>query len=157
MAAAPASGALTFVDAGHGLSSIIAADGERRHLASDDLPLGTLDGSTWTEQHATIGVGDTLVSVSDGLLDHFDSPDDTAAAIVRSAVAATSAADLRELLVGQRASMERADRVAHASGPSGSSGSSRERSRATRRAGSRTVLASVRRKWCTPGGPMNRS
>ena len=90
----PPSGGLTYVDAGHGLSSIVTADGRLHRLSSDDLPLGTVDGSTWAEHHATIGVGDTLVSVSDGLLDYFDTPENAARAVVRSTVAATSADDL---------------------------------------------------------------
>lgn len=92
----PAQGALTYVDAGHGLSSIITADGELRRLESADLPLGALDGSTWAEHHATIDVGDTFVSISDGLLDYFDTPDDAANAVVRSTVAASGAEDLIE-------------------------------------------------------------
>lgn len=90
----PATGALTYVDAGHGLSSIITADGELRRLGSADLPLGTLDGYTWAEHHARIDVGDTFVSISDGLLDYFDTPDHASMAVVRSAVAANSAEDL---------------------------------------------------------------
>jgi serine phosphatase RsbU (regulator of sigma subunit) len=92
----PGSGRLTYVDAGHGLSGIIGPDGEVRRLGSDDLPLGALDGSTWIEQTATINVGDTFVSVSDGLLDYFETMGEASTAVVRSAVAATSAEDLIE-------------------------------------------------------------
>lgn len=93
---APATGLLTYVDAGHGLSGIISARGDIVRLASDDLPLGALDGSTWIEQTATVEVGDTFISVSDGLLDYFESMAEASAAVVRSTVEATSADDLIE-------------------------------------------------------------
>jgi sigma-B regulation protein RsbU (phosphoserine phosphatase) len=65
-------------------------------LGSDDLPLGALDGSTWIEQTATIDVGDTFISVSDGLLDYFETMEEASAAVIRSTVEATSADDLIE-------------------------------------------------------------
>jgi serine phosphatase RsbU (regulator of sigma subunit) len=87
-------GRIAYVDAGHGLSEIVSPSGAVRRLASDRLPLGAVDGSTWREHTTTIGVGDTFVSVSDGLLDYFDTVGDATAAVARSAVAATSAEDL---------------------------------------------------------------
>lgn len=92
----PTSGLLTYVDAGHGLSGIITAHGEITRLGSDDLPLGALDGSTWIEQTATVGVGDTFISFSDGLLDYFETTEEASAAVIRSTVEATSAEDLIE-------------------------------------------------------------
>jgi sigma-B regulation protein RsbU (phosphoserine phosphatase) len=65
-------------------------------LGSDDLPLGALDGSTWIEQTASIDVGDTFISVSDGLLDYFETMEEASAAVIRSTVEATSADDLIE-------------------------------------------------------------
>jgi serine phosphatase RsbU (regulator of sigma subunit) len=90
----PVSGRFTYVDAGHGLSAIVSPDGRIRRLASDGLPLGAVDGSTWLEHTTEIGVGDTFISVSDGLLDYFDTLGDAIAAVARSAVAASSAEDL---------------------------------------------------------------
>jgi serine phosphatase RsbU (regulator of sigma subunit) len=87
-------GRITYVDAGHGLSEIVSPSGAVRRLTSDGLPLGAVDGSTWLEHTTTIDVGDTFVSVSDGLLDYFDTVGDATAAVARSAVAATSAEDL---------------------------------------------------------------
>ncbi len=92
----PVAGLLTYVDAGHGLSGIISAQGDVTQLGSDDLPLGALDDSTWIEQTATIDVGDTFISVSDGLLDYFETMEEAWTAIVRSTVEATSAEDLIE-------------------------------------------------------------
>ena len=90
----PASGRLTYVDAGHGLSGIVNTSGRIRQLRSVDPPLGVLDSSTCREQVTTLQVGETFVAVSDGLLDYFDTPGAAATAVARSAVAASSAGDL---------------------------------------------------------------
>jgi hypothetical protein len=87
-------GRFTYVDAGHGLSGIVSPAGAIRRLTSHGLPLGAVDGSIWQEQTTVIGVGETFVSVSDGLLDYFDTLADATAAVARSAAAATSAEDL---------------------------------------------------------------
>ena len=90
----PTTGLFTYVDAGHGLSGIISPAGEVRPLESTGLPLGIMDGCTWSEHRTQIAVGDTFVSVSDGLLDYFDTIADASAAAARSALAATDAEDL---------------------------------------------------------------
>jgi hypothetical protein len=53
-----------------------------------------LDSSTCREQVTTLHIGETFVAVSDGLLDYFDTPGAAGTAVARSAMAATSAADL---------------------------------------------------------------
>ncbi len=68
-----ASGALTFVDAGHGLAIIV--DGETRtsrRLVGSDLPLGIGQEGQWVEHSAQLDPGDSLVVVSDGVLDFFN-------------------------------------------------------------------------------------
>ena len=71
----PRNGVLQYVDAGHGLSAVLSPDGVTyRHLASDGLPLGAVHGDSWTAQVTLLQPGETLVSVSDGVLEFFDSP-----------------------------------------------------------------------------------
>lgn len=67
-----ASGEIRFVDAGHSLSMIYRFDGSSERLTSDNLPLGAGIETTWQEHRVSLGVGDVLVSVSDGVLDLFD-------------------------------------------------------------------------------------
>lgn len=63
------SGALSYVDAGHGIAAVLRSSGEILGLASDDLPLGISVDGTWTTHRAVMNPGDTLVIASDGLLD----------------------------------------------------------------------------------------
>lgn len=70
----PATGRLSYVDAGHGLAFVESSDGAWRQLASDGLPLGALSGDTWDVHQDAIAPGEALVVVSDGLLDHFSGP-----------------------------------------------------------------------------------
>jgi anti-sigma regulatory factor (Ser/Thr protein kinase) len=62
-------GKLEYVDAGHGLSWIFRANGELDYLSSGNLPLGLNLGEPWIVKSTILGVGDTLVSISDGVLD----------------------------------------------------------------------------------------
>lgn len=88
-------GVLRYVDAGHGLTIVVRADDETRgeaqaveRLTSLDPPLGFVFDAPWDEQTVSLGYGDTLVSVSDGVLDLFDgslTALDEVAAIVRAA------------------------------------------------------------------------
>jgi serine phosphatase RsbU (regulator of sigma subunit) len=68
-----ATGRLTYVDAGHGLTAVIDADGIATQLTSSGMPVGIMPGDSWTERHVDLQPGDTLISVSDGVLDFFDS------------------------------------------------------------------------------------
>lgn len=65
----PATGSLSFVDAGHGLSVVVHRDGSATPLGSEDLPLGVDRDATWQEQQVALQPGDTFVCFSDGLLD----------------------------------------------------------------------------------------
>lgn len=62
-------GAVEYVDAGHGLSWIFRVNGELEYLSSGNLPLGMNIGEPWIVKSAILGIGDTLVSISDGVLD----------------------------------------------------------------------------------------
>jgi sigma-B regulation protein RsbU (phosphoserine phosphatase) len=63
-------GTIRWADAGHGLAFIRRADGEVEHLQASDLPVGL--GDEWTSHTQQLEAGDTLVCVSDGVLDLFD-------------------------------------------------------------------------------------
>jgi hypothetical protein len=67
----PATDRLRYVDAGHGLSFVVSADGAARRLRSDGLPLGAGFGDILQVHETTLEPDDTLVVVSDGLLDFF--------------------------------------------------------------------------------------
>jgi hypothetical protein len=69
-----ATGRVDFVDAGHGLNLLLAADGTTTRLYSRNLPLGLRpDGVEWETGTFTVSAGDLIVSVSDGALDAYDS------------------------------------------------------------------------------------
>jgi sigma-B regulation protein RsbU (phosphoserine phosphatase) len=65
-------GDVRYVDAGHGLSLVVRAAGGAKRLATTSLPLGAGLGGGWREHRVTLLPGDTLVSVSDGVLDLYD-------------------------------------------------------------------------------------
>lgn len=65
-------GRLEFVDAGHGLTVLIRADGSFQRLASLGLPLGIADDGGWLTQTVDLKPGDSLVSFTDGVLDLYD-------------------------------------------------------------------------------------
>lgn len=71
-----------YVDAGHGLGFVLGPDGTARRLSSTSLPLGTgLDDEL--EVHRTeLAPGDTLLVVSDGLLDFFPTGEATIQAVL---------------------------------------------------------------------------
>lgn len=64
----PKSGTIRYVDAGHGLSVVVRADGSSEHLRTTDLPLGVTNSWRWTEHSVTLEPGDDLVCFSGGLV-----------------------------------------------------------------------------------------
>ncbi|PPG59288.1 protein phosphatase [Rathayibacter sp. AY1C7] len=66
-----ASGAVAFVDSGHGLTVLLRADGTTERLASTGVPLGIAADVSWEEEQRVLAPGDALFSCSDGLLDVF--------------------------------------------------------------------------------------
>lgn len=64
-------GLVRYIDAGHGLSFVIGIDGSATQLMSEHPPLGTGIPTKWQEQSFTLEPGDTLVAISDGVLDLF--------------------------------------------------------------------------------------
>jgi serine phosphatase RsbU (regulator of sigma subunit) len=75
----PDSGALQYVDAGHGLAFILPAAGPLRPLPGTGLPLGVLPDDTWTLGREQLSPGETLMVVSDGMLELFPSIDEALA------------------------------------------------------------------------------
>lgn len=67
-----ASGLLSFVDAGHGLAFILRADGRFEALESTGVPLGMGFDERRTVAREQLGVGDSYLVCSDGLLDILD-------------------------------------------------------------------------------------
>ncbi|MEV7756587.1 SpoIIE family protein phosphatase [Microbacterium sp. NPDC089180] len=62
-------GTIRWVDAGHGLTVLRRSDGAVEFLRSGHLPVGV--GTSWSSFDAALHPGDSLVSVSDGVLDLF--------------------------------------------------------------------------------------
>lgn len=69
---APDDGTIRYVDAGHGLTVVVRADGTFERMVSTGMPLGAWPDSTWDEAQVRLGPGDALVSVSDGVLELYD-------------------------------------------------------------------------------------
>lgn len=68
----PASGALDYVDAGHGLAIIASQRGGYRRLQQKYLPLGAPIEETWERASDVLEDGELLVIVSDGVFDVLD-------------------------------------------------------------------------------------
>jgi serine phosphatase RsbU (regulator of sigma subunit) len=67
-------GILDYVDAGHGLTLVVSASGKSERLASRDMPLGVQSpGQGFAPGRVQLQPGDTLLSVTDGALDLYDS------------------------------------------------------------------------------------
>jgi serine phosphatase RsbU (regulator of sigma subunit) len=90
----PPTGEVTYVDAGHGLSLILEVGGGHRRLVSDGLPLGALNADTWQAHTAQLAPGETLMTVSDGFLDFYDTEADAIAAAVRANAQTSTAQEL---------------------------------------------------------------
>jgi serine phosphatase RsbU (regulator of sigma subunit) len=90
------SGALEYIDAGHGLALILGPDGTWRRLASSGPPLGVLPDWTWDLHTDALAPGETLLVVSDGFLDFFA---DLHEAVATAAALNSLAATAEELVV----------------------------------------------------------
>ncbi|VXC49296.1 conserved hypothetical protein [Nocardioides sp. AX2bis] len=99
-------GAVSYVDAGHSLGLVVAADGACRRLPSTCLPVGVLPGYQWVAAEARVEPGETLVVVSDGILDHFPT---TAEAVAHVAAAVSAASTTQAALEEITAAAARSD------------------------------------------------
>lgn len=88
-----ATGRVEFVDAGHGLTVLIRADGSFQRLAALGLPLGIGDDGGWATQTVDLAPGDSLVAFTDGVLDLYDG---TLQSLSQVTDLARSCADLEE-------------------------------------------------------------
>ena len=92
-----ATGGLSYVDAGHGLSVIVRSGGGAERLTATNYPLGIAHDSDWRAHETTLQPGDTLVVVSDGVLDLWDgslASLDQVEAIVRGSASAQDIVDV---------------------------------------------------------------
>ncbi|PTL72467.1 regulator [Rathayibacter caricis DSM 15933] len=64
-------GVVRYLDAGHGLTLHVRADGSWDRLASHNLPVG-IGEDAWATAELVLLPGDSLVSCSDGILDLYD-------------------------------------------------------------------------------------
>jgi hypothetical protein len=69
-----ATGVMDYVDAGHGLAVVFETGGGFRRLLTDGMPMGALPDDTWTARRTVLEPGETLLMVSDGMLDYFPDP-----------------------------------------------------------------------------------
>lgn len=83
---------VTYVDAGHGIAGIVTADGKAVRFESDGMPLGAPVSEPWRAAKTTMAPGDTLVCLSDGLLDLFGDIEEAQEAL-RETVATCGSAD----------------------------------------------------------------
>jgi sigma-B regulation protein RsbU (phosphoserine phosphatase) len=79
-----ASGKVGYVDAGHGLALHVQSGGTVKRLPSGGPPVGAWAGSAWPQSAMKLLPGDSLVVVSDGVLDVFDSVEDFTHAVLRA-------------------------------------------------------------------------
>lgn len=107
-----ASGEVRYIDAGHGLTLHVRADGSWERLASLNLPVGMWSDEAWSVSRVVLEPGDALISCSDGILDLYDGTVESmrhvAEIVVESSTAAEVVARLRALT---EASPEREDDV----------------------------------------------
>jgi hypothetical protein len=66
------SGAVTYSDAGHGLTLVLRADGTVERLSPGGPPLGLSELGTREAGVVHLGAGDTILAVSDGVIDALD-------------------------------------------------------------------------------------
>ncbi len=66
------SGLIRYVDAGHGLTIMIPRSGAIMRLTSENPPIGVGTDFSWQQDSCVLNPGDTLISVSDGVLELFD-------------------------------------------------------------------------------------
>nr|WP_280528168.1 SpoIIE family protein phosphatase [Galbitalea soli] len=100
----PASGEVRYVDAGHGLTVVVRANGGMDRLATGSFPIGMGLELGWREHRVRLAPGDTLVSVSDGVLELFDGTLeslDHLEGIIRDSATAQGIVDELEVLRGE--------------------------------------------------------
>jgi serine phosphatase RsbU (regulator of sigma subunit) len=105
----PQHGHLEYVDAGHGLALLLSPGSAARQLSARDLPVGVEAGSLWTSHEARLEPGDTLIVVSDGVLEAFADPIEGLRAAEQLAAAAHSADEMADRILAAAAHAPLAD------------------------------------------------
>jgi serine phosphatase RsbU (regulator of sigma subunit) len=108
---APGSGQVTYVDAGHGLAIVVRAHGSWRSLPSTGAPIGLGLELDWSTETFTLQPGDTLVCMSDGMLDLYPTTEATFEAVAAMSAAARSARELVQRIAAVAASVDAPDDV----------------------------------------------
>lgn len=105
----PQHGHLEYVDAGHGLALLLSPGSPTRQLSSRDLPVGVQPDTVWTSYEVRLWPGDTLIVVSDGLLDAFADPTAAVRAARRLVGSAASADEIADRILATAAGTPLAD------------------------------------------------
>ena len=105
----PQHGHLEYVDAGHGLAVLVSPGSPARQLSERDLPLGAQAGSLWTSHELRIEPGDTLIMVSDGVLEAFEDPRDGLRAAEQLVATSQSADEMADRILAVAAGAPLAD------------------------------------------------
>ena len=84
---------LSFVDAGHGYTFVRRADGRVEGLAPRNLPLGVPASKGFDEGTIDLNPGDTVVVLSDGILEAYPGPGFDREGIAREIENSTTAAE----------------------------------------------------------------
>lgn len=79
------SGKVDYVDAGHGLALHLGAEGVAHRVRSAGPPVGAWADARWPRADLELAPGDSLVVVSDGVLDVFPSVEEFTEAVARAA------------------------------------------------------------------------
>jgi sigma-B regulation protein RsbU (phosphoserine phosphatase) len=79
------SGKVSYVDAGHGLAVHITANGTAHRLPPAGPPVGAWADAEWPVADLVLAPGDSLVVVSDGVLDAFSTVEDFTEAVQQAA------------------------------------------------------------------------
>jgi hypothetical protein len=105
----PQQGHLEYVDAGHGLAILVSPGSPARPLTSQDLPIGAQENSLWTSHEARLQPGDTMIVVSDGLLDAFADPVEAMRAAEQLVATGIGADEMADRILAAAASAPLAD------------------------------------------------
>jgi phosphoserine phosphatase RsbU/P len=91
-------GRVTYVDAGHGLTLHVRADGTAERIRSLNLPVGVDDQLPWHERELVLAPGDMLLCFSDGVLDLEDGTLSVVDEVAKIAAASRSATEVADTL-----------------------------------------------------------
>lgn len=90
----PDEGRITYADAGHGLALVVGAYGSWRSLPATGAPIGLGLDLDWTTETVILNPGETLVCVSDGVLDLYPTTEAALQAVASMSAESRSAREL---------------------------------------------------------------